>query len=207
MTVLYTLEHSNDLPDVTTFASFQSFSYDGKTIRDPAPSACVVSEFVFSKTRWATFPSTSGKQSIGQSPAKGAKSHSDPPNWTIAEILSENIQNWPCALCGKKGEDCLGDECIQGFRQNSQNALESLEIRHGDDEQYGVYCKGDAFIPAGSILGEYIGEVSLMEEPSSFYSSGSLYSQEMHVWTTNLWITELTKFSRYCRPRQTSMRF
>lgn len=169
MTALHTLEPSNSLPDVTTFPSFQSFSHDGKTIQDPCPSACVISEFVFSKSRWASFPNNSGTQLIDQSSNKGEMSPSGPPNWTLAEILSENIQNWSCALCGKKGENCLGDECFQGFRQNSQDALESLEIGHGGDEQYGVYCKGDAFIPAGSILGEYIGEVSLMEEPSSLY--------------------------------------
>lgn len=163
------METSRDLPDVTTFASFQSLSHDGKTIRDPAPSACVAPEFVFSKSRWATFPNGSATQINGQSPIKGQTS---PPNWTLAEILSENIHDWPCALCGKKGENCLGDECIPGFRQNSQDALESLEIRHGDEAQYGVYCKGDAFIPAGSILGEYIGEVSGMEETSSLYNLG-----------------------------------
>lgn len=165
MTALHKPERqpSTDLPDVATFASFQSLSRDGKTIRDPAPSACVVSDFIFSKSRWATFPNRSGTQLIGESATMGETSRSEPSNWTLAEILSENIRNWPCALCGKKGESCLGNECVQRFRQNSQDAVESLEIRHGDDAQHGVYCKGDGFIPAGSILGEYIGEVSQME--------------------------------------------
>lgn len=166
MTALNNMKSSNDLPDITTFPSFQSFAPDGKTIRDPDPSACVVSEFVFSKTRWANFPDKSGRHFIGQSPIKGEESQSATlPDWTLSDILSENIENWSCHFCGKKGDSCIGAECVQAFRQNSQNALESLEIQHTDEPQYGVYCKGNTLIPAGSILGEYIGEVSVRKGP------------------------------------------
>lgn len=87
-----------------------------------------------------------------------------PSAWTLERILSESIQDWQCLICGEKGDKCLGVPCVQDFRLNSQNALGSLEIRDTGKTQYGVYCKGarDQYIPAGSILGEYIGEVSLL---------------------------------------------
>lgn len=182
------MESSNDLPDVTSLPSFQSFSSDGKTIRDPAPSACVVSEFVFSKSRWATFPDKSGRHSILESPTKGETSQSAALDWTLPDILSENIEKWSCNFCGKRGDSCLGAECVQAFQQNSQDALESLEIQHTDELQYGVYCKGDKFIPEGSILGEYIGEVSLENGPRTLDNShrSPLHRFALHIcWIHN----------------------
>lgn len=150
----------DDLPDVGTFASFQSLTADGITVRDLANGACVVPEFVFSQMRWANSLDRSTRQVVTLPSPEGTVTHRQPPAWTLEGILAQSIQDWSCVHCGNRGNDCLGAQCVQDFRQNSQNVLDCLEIRDTGEMQYGVYCKGDTIIPAGTILGEYIGEVS-----------------------------------------------
>lgn len=150
----------DDLPDVGTLPPFQSLVSDGTDAEDFASGAYVVTDFVLSQKRWgSTFPpltiDAAGRPQTG--------------SWTLERVLSNSIQDWSCIRCGNKGDKCLGAQCVQDFRQNSQNVLDSLEIRNAGKMNFGVFCKDDNSIPAGSILGEYIGEVRLRK--AALYSA------------------------------------
>lgn len=103
---------------------------------------------------WA--PNTAGRRATGKGPTQG----------TIASLSADNIGEWRCIHCKDQGDRCKGQECVDTFRANAADVLESLELRAEPDPAlgFGVHCKrAAATIPAGSILGEYLGEVSLVQ--------------------------------------------
>lgn len=133
-------------PDGITATPFEYFAADGITKATSTSKAQNISDYVYKVD-------LDGKRRKGNSPKTNS--------------LGKNIGEWKCILCKQQGNRCLREECVDAFQANSANVWESLVLKQepsGPALGFGVHVKQRAkIIPAGSILGEYLGEVSLVE--------------------------------------------
>lgn len=140
---------ATDLGGFQAIANFPVFDVDSVTPIELANPAYVITDYIHSPEKWAKTQNAVSRTIVGP--------------WDRRHILAQNIRDWRCVICYDKEPSCFGYECVVAFQKNSEDALNSLEIRAGEDPllEVGVYCKKDAqIIPAGSILGEFLGEVS-----------------------------------------------
>lgn len=93
--------------------------------------------------------------------------HVEPTKWTnlpedqrtVDGILSYNVGNHLCGICGAAGMNCPGQACTDFFRTRiSAYGDRVIEIREAGVLGKGTFATED--IPAGAWLGEYLGEIA-----------------------------------------------
>lgn len=145
------LPAARDLVGIDELTDFQYSAEDGTATESlfAAPTH-IIPDYIYSPARWASC----------QTPVERATNP-----WTLDSILARNIAPWSCIICSGSGMACVGDPCLRDWRTNAQQVTDCLEIKIDPDLQardFGVYLKaGEQTIPAGSIMGEWLGEVSL----------------------------------------------
>ncbi|KAG8165872.1 hypothetical protein KVR01_004424 [Diaporthe batatas] len=76
---------------------------------------------------------------------------------TVDEVLGHNTGNLGCFVCGKRGDACHGQACIDiakdRFRDETDHRLQIRKARWG----FGVFARED--IPKGTLIGEYLGRL------------------------------------------------
>lgn len=121
-----------------------------------------------------------------------AKWHNLPADKTTPDsILSQDIGTRTCGICGLGGVACPGKACVESFRARvSAYGDQVTEVRSAGAMGKGVFATQD--IPAGTWLGEYLGEivpsdVGLTPEQWAYtFDVGNRYaveSREFRNWT------------------------
>lgn len=128
-----------------------------------------ISRFSSSPSSYHTARRLTNNDNQGPPPRKIADYVVDPVKWqnpaadkvTTDTVLSHNIRDNMCGICGERGMACPGQPCVESFHARvSAYGEQATEIRSAGAMGQGVFATRD--IPTGTWLGEYLGEIDPM---------------------------------------------